>query len=347
VRLLISPYHLTSREPAAMAALLLAESAVTLLPLPPEGVERDEVRLALRRHPRYARLLESWRWSFPLWQAGVLASLDDRADAIEGVRGAAARIQAEVRWAGLRGFLHRELFAAPVAEGDDEARAGGPAGDDPDLFAADLLKGGPDPGISVPVGAGLDAFAAERGLVAVRAGASRSAVGGGPASPTLAQRAEARLGQTLAACVLPVLTQASGDLLLEARDELAEVLGVLRGAWRAAESGGGGEEAALRAAAAGFAEQFEAWVEPLRGHDDGSGRQVLDGYVRLTLRRVPVDAVLRGAAVAVRAIRPERAAAPDEPAEAASVLTLVVEATPVRPGGVPAASPMNHERSAR
>jgi hypothetical protein len=55
-----SPYHLTTREPAAMAALLLARQVVTLLPTPLEGAGSSrEAMAAARCVPTYRALVES------------------------------------------------------------------------------------------------------------------------------------------------------------------------------------------------------------------------------------------------------------------------------------------------
>ena len=38
----VSPYHMTTREPAAMAALLLASRVVTILPTPEVGMSATD-----------------------------------------------------------------------------------------------------------------------------------------------------------------------------------------------------------------------------------------------------------------------------------------------------------------
>ena len=61
-----------------MAALVLADRVVTLVPQPAAGVSRADVRAAVRNSPRYLRLMESWRWSSPLWNCGLISSgVDD------------------------------------------------------------------------------------------------------------------------------------------------------------------------------------------------------------------------------------------------------------------------------
>lgn len=73
--LALSPYDLTLLDPAALAACLLGERVATFLPVPAAGLDREQVATALATSPRYARLLESWRWSVPLWREGVISSL--------------------------------------------------------------------------------------------------------------------------------------------------------------------------------------------------------------------------------------------------------------------------------
>jgi hypothetical protein len=58
----VSPYHLTTREPAAIAALLLADRVVTLLP----GPDRRGAELAAERLPHYLDFVLTWEWSVPL-----------------------------------------------------------------------------------------------------------------------------------------------------------------------------------------------------------------------------------------------------------------------------------------
>ncbi|QKK09619.1 MAG: hypothetical protein HND58_16560 [Planctomycetota bacterium] len=72
----ISPYHLTTREPPAMAALLLAERSVTFMPSP-RGT-REEIEQAAAESPEYVRFMETWAWSMPLWKDGLLGSAAGR-----------------------------------------------------------------------------------------------------------------------------------------------------------------------------------------------------------------------------------------------------------------------------
>lgn len=338
MRLVLSPYHLTSREPAAMAALLLAEGVVTYLPEPPAGVARDAVRAAFLRHPRYARLLEAWRWSVPLWRAGVISARQDGHDAVCQVRAAAERIRSDRQLASLRPFAHEGLF--------------GPENDAAlDVLAADMLKGGPDPGICVPIGAGLDDFAFQNHLAVARAGASgpsapARATGGRPGTgrdaprPSLAQRAESAMGQTLFTFAVPVLTQCAAETLLAARESLAGARGeLLRAVEGCVPEARPESVAALRAAASRFAAGFESFAAPLRGHDDADARQVRDAFVRVTGRLLPADAVLRAAVAAARVLNASPAPVPGARVDCSEpsprVFTLVMDVMSVRPGAAP------------
>jgi hypothetical protein len=104
----LSPYHLTTREPVAMAALLLAERVVTLLPRPIRG--RREAENAAERVPRYLDLMLSWRWSQPLWEAGVICASLDGHEAAADVQEAHAQVVSEERFSRLRGLMRPDLL---------------------------------------------------------------------------------------------------------------------------------------------------------------------------------------------------------------------------------------------
>src|SRR5205807_856001 len=72
--LALNPYHLATREAPAMLALTLGDRVITLLPQPEQGATRAAVRAAVDECPHYLRLMESWRWSSPLWDAGVVTA---------------------------------------------------------------------------------------------------------------------------------------------------------------------------------------------------------------------------------------------------------------------------------
>ncbi|VAX36293.1 hypothetical protein MNBD_PLANCTO03-549 [hydrothermal vent metagenome] len=194
----ISPYHLTTREPPAMAALLLAERAVTFLPSPRGS--REAVEQAVAESPEYLRFMETWAWSGPLWERGVVASaLDDGDDALGDLHTAWKHLCEDERYAPLRPLARRMLFETEQDFLEEISR--------------DLLRGGSDPGVSLPLDAGIDRFAARRGLVVMRS------------HPTsVAQKAEQHLGQRVFAVAVPILVQASAERLLETRERLADEL---------------------------------------------------------------------------------------------------------------------------
>ncbi len=321
--LALSPYHLTTRDPAALAALLLGDSVTTMLPTPVSGSEeREQVALALRRSPPYARMLDSWRWAMPLFRSGIVSSLCRGEDALEDARAVCRRLAEEADWSRLRPFLHPEAFAGGEGYLDG--------------VSTDILKGGPDPGWSLPIVAGLDALALRRGLIVVRAGGAGAGVGGtharggggrsgagggglgrgggGVWRGSTAQQAEWRLGESCFTVAAPVLTQAGPGTIEAARRELAQPLADLRsaidvcfaaslgvgegGAGGGGGGGGGGER--IRAAARVYGQAFEAFIRGRggRGQDDDEGRQVLDAFVRVSGVRLPADAAMLAALVA-------------------------------------------------
>ncbi|HRJ50461.1 MAG TPA: hypothetical protein PKU91_08000, partial [Phycisphaerales bacterium] len=198
----VSPYHLTSREPAAMVSLLLADRVVTLMPAPTRTMRADDLRDAAYALPRYLKFVESWRWSQALWECGAIVSQRGGLDPIDEVRRVWEDLAAGA-WPELSLLMRAGLF-------DDERGY-------LDAVAGDVLKGGPDPGICIPVSAGLDRFAAGCGLLSARS-----------AAVSVAQKAEERMGRRLFAFSVPVLSQAPGELMSDVRADAEEMLGELR-----------------------------------------------------------------------------------------------------------------------
>ena len=279
----ISPYHLTTREPAAMAALQLAEHAVTMLPTPFSpglGVSRRDVGRAVHAAPEYLAFMESWSWAEPLFAEGVVGSVYAGEDAAADVRRACDRIDDDDRYGPLRPLMRRALF-------EDEAAY-------LRTIARDVLKAGPDPGVSIPVAAGLDAFAQRHGLVPIR-----------PEASSLAQRAERRLATDLFALSLPVLLQASAERVLLARALLADEAHELGLALLEAIDAGGPVDAA-RAAADRFASAFDRERDHLLappGRDELDEVRTVPGTVTLRAVSSPADAVLRSSAEAAASIQ--------------------------------------------
>jgi hypothetical protein len=283
----VSPYHITTREPAAAAALLLGRGVVTLLPAPFEGTGRDQVEDLAARVPRYLEFMKSWRWTMPLWEAGVVRAGLHGEDAAADVRAVCESIDADERFSRLRLLMRPELWDSEEGYLDAVAR--------------DLLKGGPDPGITVPVAAGLDRFATRHGLAVARS------------TPTsVVQRAEAKLGRRLFAVAAPVLLQAEGERLLEAREilepELEDLRLAIEGLAGLDPLTANGElhegQAQLMAASRAYAVAFEEHREMLTQPDDADDLHVMTGMVSLTGMMLPSDAVLTSSMTAMRAISP-------------------------------------------
>lgn len=323
----LSPYHLTTREAPAMAALLLAGKVCTVLPVPIQGETRESIEEALEHAPRYRRLLNNWLMLAPLFDAGVITTLADAEDPITQVRESADRITSEEPWDPLRPFTRRELFS------DAEQYL--------DAFAADLLKGGPDPGISLPTCAGLDVFAAEHGLPVFRAGHSAaptvrkgSILAGGGGS--LAQQVEARLGEQLFSVGLPILKQAGARAIISARLALRPQLVEVRNAVDAASLNPSAAAAqGVRRAGAAYAAAFKQALGGKLNKDDEGGKRLLPAFVSLTARRLSPDAALISSVAAFNRAagetgRPSRLPAAGQGRDG-SLVTLTVTPLDVEP----------------
>jgi hypothetical protein len=326
VLIALSPYHLSTREPAAMASLLLASRVITMMPVPSSGTSHEDLWSAVDRSPAYLRFMDSWKWSIDLWRSGVIASTFMGQDAADDMAAVCEKIDRDQNYLPLRPILRRTLF-------DDDRNYLG-------ALATDLLKGGPDPGISVPLAAALDRFASRHGMPVARS-----------APVSIAQQAETRLGRRLIATALPILTQAEGERIARARDILAAPLAELRRvldtlvkeciASDPTWSPGSLLAAELNSAAADYNEAFnQNREELLRCHKDEI--RSIEGTVTLSLVLFPGDAVLRSSLAALKAAsgispRSSRAAATtaapatrslalSDPADARPILSLVVRA---------------------
>ncbi len=310
----LSPYHLATREPPAMAALVLGTRSVTLMPHPASGTSRESVMLAVRRSPRYLRLMEAWRWSVPLWRSGVISTGAGGEQAGEGLAGVYGDIRNDPALSELR-----PLTRAAEALSDDRPEAF------LDALSADLLRGGPDPGLCIPLNAALERFSGRHGLIVVRGAAA-----------SVAQRAEARLGVRVFTFGLPMLVQADAHRLLLLRNDLETPLRAVRAAV-ARSFAAGSADPKLAQAVSRYTERFGAWAE--RGHargDDDSGQRVVTAFVGVTGMLMPADAVLRSSRAAVKSVggyagvgaaRRRSADGPDDRAadgEAAMLPTLII-----------------------
>jgi hypothetical protein len=318
MRIAVSPYHLTTKEPAATAAFLLAGSVVTMLPAPFNGDRRHAEALSARI-PKYLDFIQSWRWTVPLWNAGVVSAAVGGEDAVEDVRAVCARIADDARFSPLRPLMRPELFDTEESYLESVAR--------------DLLKAGPDPAITVPVAAGMDRFSIRCGLVPARSD---------PLS--VVQRAEERLGRRAFAIALPVLLQASGERLLRARELLAPELDELRSALAAFADEGVDmtpaelveAQGTLAVAARAYANAFESARDELlcpQGEDEDV--RPIEGTVAITGLVLPGDAVLTSSISAMRTLSPALARLTDggpptnlpvrsDPLEGRHFLTLLI-----------------------
>jgi hypothetical protein len=285
VIVVVSPYHLTTREPAAMASLLLAESVVTMLPGVigrHGGLAGESAQQTAARVPRYRDFVESWAWSKSLWDRGVLRSAWRGASPTDDLWSVVRSMQTNDAWTALRAFFKHEQYP-------DEATY-------LSAIAADLLKGGPDPGLSLPVAAGLDRFAARHGVLVAR---SR------PVS--IAQQEELRAARSMFAIAIPTLLQASAARLLHWREvlqqERADLHAVMaRLAVRVADprAQGGHDQVALdgedlsdlRDAAAAYSERCVAACDELRMGSGDDDVRMIEGAVTIAGVLVPWDAVL-------------------------------------------------------
>lgn len=262
-----------------MAALLLCDRVVTMMPAPAgEGARSQAERLA-GQAPRYARLVESWSWSVPLWNEGVLSAEMNGLSVSEAVWEAHAEIMARPDYALIRPLL---------AEYPDESSY-------LQVLAHDLLRGGPDPALTIPMAVGLDRFAGRHELVVAR---------GHPVS--LAQRHEERLWKSLATVALPVVLEGRAERLLEAREELGAELDVLRDAL--SEVCAGSREADVRGAATAYRRAFDRVAADLCEPDPDEVRVVL-GEVALRMVEMPGDAALLASARAAASMSREPAPA--------------------------------------
>lgn len=315
MEVVVSPYHLTSREPAAMVPLLLADRVVTLMPAPARTMRADDLRHAAASLPRYLKFVESWRWSQALWESGAIVSRLEGLDPIDQVRRVWEDLLAGA-WPELSSLMREGLF-------DDDR-------DYLDAVAGDVLKGGPDPGICLPVSAGLDRFAAERGLLSARSAAN-----------SIAQKAEERMGRRLFAFSVPVLSQSPGELLADVRADADNMLGELRGAIdEACEHAGRTDDAgrepsarvtqAARRVSGSLADLVACAVEA----SDRKETRAVAATATVTGIALPVNAVLAGSSQAASALigaRSTRGEGPDtrlpvaDPLAGRMVVGLVVK----------------------
>ncbi len=269
-----------------MAALLLAERVVTFIPSPLSGSDNESLGRAVELSPSYLRFMDSWRWSMPLWESGVVSAAFRNADASGDIRHVCSALTSDDRFTPLRALMHEDLF-------EDEKRY-------LDAVSHDLLKGGPDPGVSLPVSAALDRFGCRNSLVVMRA------------HPTsVAQRAEEKLSKRLFTIAIPAVVQADAARLAIYRKELSEPLADLRKAISEAarESYRDVEEpldretlAEIDHASRAYAMEFDALREDMATDARDDEVRLIDATVTLSMTAAPVDAVLRSGLTAMRTL---------------------------------------------
>ncbi|RNC81285.1 MAG: hypothetical protein ED559_05695 [Phycisphaera sp.] len=263
----VSPYHMTSREPAAMVSMVLARNIVTAMPTPAGSLSKESVSEAASRVPRYVELMESWDWASPMFAGGICGTSFAGEDPLDEVLGVCDDIEQDDLYAPLRPFMRTVL----EQESDTVISA----------ISRDVIKAGPDPSISVPLTAAIDRFASRHGLIAVRS-----------ESKSAAQKAEQKLARPLVKFAFETILQAPSNRLLEMRTTFEVELDRLREALDAED------ESAARVAADLLTQSFEREREDLLRVEDPDDVRAVSGLVSLTLAELPEDAVLLSSAAA-------------------------------------------------
>lgn len=261
----VSPYHLTGREPAALASLLLADRVVTMLPEPTRMEGEGDLRRAVRSAPEYGTLLDAWAWMSPMWRSGLVSGEHAGEAPLDDVRRAFRAVREDARFECLRAFVDVDRFA-----GDARSL---------EALSRDLLRAGPDPAMTIPLACGLDAFAARRGILVARS-----------AAVSLAQRAEASLARTCFAIAIPAIVQGEASAIDDARAMLDRERRALCAAMTRAIAG---DAAGVRAAGDAFARAIERHRDEIIASQSPDAPRVR--IETLTIRGVvlPTDAVLR------------------------------------------------------
>lgn len=210
----LSPYELDGQSLGARVGLLLGQPASTLLPTPTLGTSDQAIEDAIEHSPGYLKLMERWRWSSPLWNAGIL------------VRG--LEPQGPLPWirAAARDF-DRDRTLATLTQRASPPGTPGPSPTATDTFdddgvylqalSEDLRKGGVRPAVVLAVTAGLEAYSAATGATLVRT-----------AAQSTAGKHEDRSSRRIARAVLRMPTPEKADEILETREELAPELDAVR-----------------------------------------------------------------------------------------------------------------------
>jgi hypothetical protein len=340
-----TPLCLTSREPALIGALLLCDHVYTFLPAPDGEESEPALRAALDASPSYRRLMNQWLAYAPLAEPGgpftqVIRTLASntpgqasRHDPLPFIRFAANQLTADPRWTKLTPLDRpgRLAFSLEALE----------------AFSADLLRGSPDVGGALVIAAGLDAFAAHHHIPVLRAGPmhlnrSASAAFGTMAPGSLAQQAEAKIGEPLATIGILLPTHASATTLALLREALDAPLAMLRRAitsvinqasLQAPRQTSPPAVAALRALVTPWNHALEAAVTEMEEADDVTPRRCKISLVSVALRRSPVDVTYLAAAAAQAQASGKLATIPPLAADAPSLITMTLTPLNVSPLG--------------
>lgn len=285
----LSPYDLTARAPSVMAGLLLADEAATVVPAPMHEPPETDPQTGGEMQ-QVAFLLESWRWTAPLWQAGVLSPGLGGVALLEQVERVREEIMRMPEETALRRILER------FDRTDDSVRFY-------DAVSRDFMRAGTEPGVSVPIAVALERFAIATGSLLARAPAA-----------SVTERLEERGVTGLLSLTVPCVMGASGEGLLIMRDLLGEALDALRGAIDEGvdliRSAGHAEDLnamsdeVLAPAARAFHEAFRAERSSIMRAEGDDCRPMM---ALLTIGTQPSGTALRSAMRAASALLPTRA----------------------------------------
>lgn len=184
-----------------MAAALLVDTLYTLFPEP----EASDLVHAGGGDPswrtEYDRLIESVRWTAPLWREGVIRTGTDTASVLSGYQ-EATRTDADIRWPSRLQTLIARQHEAPA-----ETTLGS--------LCRDIRLGGVTPSVMLPVTLALDRFAATNDIARYE-----------EARETGGHARTRRRAPALAA--FPMLLDTGADQILELREQLREELESVR-----------------------------------------------------------------------------------------------------------------------
>jgi hypothetical protein len=205
--LILNPYDLDARGLVVDVALLLGSPAITLLPAPLEGHDRESVNAAAASAPEFLRLIQRWSWLQDLWREGVLRPEFADHSPIEYVREAEADVRSDPRFEGLSRIMRRGVFDTT----HDYLRA----------ICRDLSVGGAEPAVSVPVSVGLARMAHALNVPLVQEHARR-------ASGSVVRQLETRSLRNLLSISIPLPRDISPEETAVFREHAGTQIAALR-----------------------------------------------------------------------------------------------------------------------